>query len=56
MELTILMPCLNDALNAEACIREARAYHEEIDPLDEGQAHGLPLGSRSYSACKNSLD
>jgi|HubBroStandDraft_4_1064222.scaffolds.fasta_scaffold1534670_2 hypothetical protein len=28
MELTILMPCLNEALTVETCIRKARAYLE----------------------------
>jgi hypothetical protein len=58
MELTILMPCLNEALTVETCIREARAYlekrriageglvadHQEIDPLDKGHAQGAVIG------------
>jgi hypothetical protein len=58
MELTILMPCLNEALTVETCIREARSYwgkrsiadegleadHEEIHPLDKGHAQGAIIG------------
>jgi hypothetical protein len=58
MELTILMPCLNEAFTVETCIREARDYlekrsiageglvadHGEIDPLDNGHAQGAVIG------------
>jgi glycosyltransferase involved in cell wall biosynthesis len=35
MELTILMPCLNEALTVETCIRKARAYLERRDITGE---------------------
>src|SRR5580698_8518143 len=46
MELTILMPCLNEALTIETCIRKARAYLErrnitgEILVADNGSTDG----------------
>jgi glycosyltransferase involved in cell wall biosynthesis len=46
MELTILMPCLNEALTVETCIRKARAYLEkrsiagEILVADNGSTDG----------------
>ncbi len=46
MELTILMPCLNEALTVESCIRKARAYldkHElngEVLIADNGSTDG----------------
>lgn len=46
MELTILMPCLNEALTVETCIRKARAYLEsrkivgEVLVADNGSADG----------------
>jgi glycosyltransferase involved in cell wall biosynthesis len=35
MELTILMPCLNEALTVETCIRKARAYLDKRDIAGE---------------------
>ena len=55
MELTILMPCLNEALTVETCVRKARAYMEnrsiagEILVADNGSTDGsqsLALGRR----------
>ena len=46
MELTILMPCLNEALTVETCIRKARAYLEkhriagEVLVADNGSTDG----------------
>src|ERR1700722_13007887 len=46
MELTILMPCLNEALTVEICIRKARAYLEkrsiagEVLVADNGSTDG----------------
>jgi glycosyltransferase involved in cell wall biosynthesis len=46
MELTILMPCLNEALTVETCIRKARAYLDtrgiagEIVVADNGSSDG----------------
>jgi glycosyltransferase involved in cell wall biosynthesis len=46
MELTILMPCLNEALTVETCIRKARAYLDrrsivgEILVADNGSTDG----------------
>ena len=46
MELTILMPCLNEALTVETCIRKARAYMEkrsiagEVLVADNGSTDG----------------
>jgi glycosyltransferase involved in cell wall biosynthesis len=46
MELTILMPCLNEALTVETCIRKARAYLEkrsisgEVLIADNGSTDG----------------
>jgi glycosyltransferase involved in cell wall biosynthesis len=46
MELTILMPCLNEALTVESCIRKARAYLDrrsiagEILIADNGSTDG----------------
>jgi hypothetical protein len=46
MELTILMPCLNEALTVESCIRKARAYLEnrniagEVLVADNGSTDG----------------
>ena len=46
MELTILMPCLNEALTIETCIRKARAYLDrrniagEILVADNGSTDG----------------
>jgi glycosyltransferase involved in cell wall biosynthesis len=46
MELTILMPCLNEALTVETCVRKARAYLEgrnisgEILVADNGSTDG----------------
>src|SRR5471032_3035887 len=46
MELTILMPCLNEALTVEICIQKARAYLEkrsiagEILIADNGSTDG----------------
>jgi glycosyltransferase involved in cell wall biosynthesis len=35
MEFTILMPCLNEALTVETCVRKARAYLEQRNILGE---------------------
>lgn len=50
MELTILMPCLDEALTVETCIRKARAYLEsrgivgEVLIADNGSTDGsIPL-------------
>src|SRR3984885_4177976 len=46
MELTILMPCLNEALTVETCIRKARSYLEkrsitgEVLVADNGSTDG----------------
>ena len=46
MELTILMPCLNEALTVETCIRKARAYLDkhriagEVLVADNGSTDG----------------
>jgi glycosyltransferase involved in cell wall biosynthesis len=46
MELTILMPCLNEALTVETCVRKARAYLErrsiagEVLVADNGSTDG----------------
>ena len=46
MELTILMPCLNEALTVETCIKKARAYLDrrgivgEILVADNGSSDG----------------
>src|ERR1700679_984940 len=46
MELTILMPCLNEALTVETCIRKAQAYLEkhriagEVVVADNGSTDG----------------
>ena len=46
MELTILMPCLNEALTVESCIRKARAYLDkrniagEVLVADNGSTDG----------------
>ncbi len=46
MELTILMPCLNEALTVEACVRKARAFMEmrslegEVLVVDNGSTDG----------------
>jgi len=48
MELTILMPCLNEAETIETCIRKARAYIEsrhldaEVVVADNGSTDGSP--------------
>ena len=48
MELTILMPCLNEALTVETCVRKARTYLEtrriegEILVADNGSTDGSP--------------
>jgi glycosyltransferase involved in cell wall biosynthesis len=54
MELTILMPCLDEALTIETCIRKARAYLDrkgiegEVLVADNGSADGSP--SRAAAA------
>jgi len=46
MELTILMPCLNEALTVDTCIRKARTYLErrsiagEVLVADNGSTDG----------------
>src|SRR3954451_1922010 len=46
MELTILMPCLNEAETIETCVRKARAYIEsrhldaEVVVADNGSTDG----------------
>ena len=52
MELTILMPCLNEALTVENCIRKARAYLEARDIAGEVLVadNGSTDGSQSLAA------
>src|ERR1700730_13826850 len=56
MELTILMPCLNEALTVETCIRKARAYLEkrdiagEIVVADNGSTDGSQSLARAAGA------
>lgn len=56
MELTILMPCLNEALTVETCIRKARAYLEkrciagEILIADNGSTDGSQSLARAAGA------
>lgn len=56
MELTILMPCLNEALTVEACVQKARTYLEkngisgEILVVDNGSIDGSPALARSAGA------
>jgi glycosyltransferase involved in cell wall biosynthesis len=56
MELTILMPCLNEALTVETCIRKARAYLEkrniagEILVADNGSTDGSQSLARAAGA------
>src|SRR5260370_16894606 len=51
MELTILMPCLNEALTVETCIRKARAYLEKRSIAGEGLVadNGSTDGSQSLA-------
>src|ERR1700721_1822785 len=52
MELTILMPCLNEALTVETCIRKARAYLEKRNIAGEVLVadNGSTDGSQSLAA------
>jgi glycosyltransferase involved in cell wall biosynthesis len=56
MELTILMPCLNEALTVETCIRKARAYLErrniagEVLVADNGSTDGSQSLARAAGA------
>lgn len=56
MELTILMPCLNEARTVTACVREARAYLErsglsgEVLVADNGSTDGSQQLARDAGA------
>jgi glycosyltransferase involved in cell wall biosynthesis len=56
MELTILMPCLNEALTVETCIRKARGYLDkrgiagEVLIADNGSTDGSQLIAQSAGA------
>ena len=56
MELTILMPCLNEAASVAFCVREAAAYLEsrgipgEVLIADNGSTDGSPELARSAGA------
>src|SRR5271154_3971722 len=56
MELTILMPCLNEALTVETCIKKARAYLDkrgidgEILVADNGSSDGSQSLAHSAGA------
>lgn len=56
MELTILMPCLDEALTVETCIRKARAYLEmreisgEVLIADNGSTDGSQAIARASGA------
>ena len=56
MEFTILMPCLNEALTIETCIRKARGYLDEngidgeILVADNGSSDGSPLRAAAAGA------
>jgi hypothetical protein len=56
MELTILMPCLNEALTVESCIRKARGYLEghsiigEVLIADNGSTDGSQLIAQTAGA------
>ena len=56
MEFTILMPCLNEALTIESCIRKARGYLDasgiagEILVADNGSTDGSPLRAAAAGA------
>jgi hypothetical protein len=56
VELTVLMPCLNEALTLPACIRKARAYFErsgvvgEVLIADNGSTDGSPAIAQSEGA------
>jgi glycosyltransferase involved in cell wall biosynthesis len=56
MEFTILMPCLDEALTIESCVRRARGYLDEhgiegeILVADNGSTDGSPLRARAAGA------
>src|SRR5262249_2528433 len=56
LELTILMPCLNEAETVATCVRKARAFLErtgirgEVLVADNGSADGSPVLARAAGA------